>query len=176
MKRFRKGLLRRVMGDETSSAVGYSDPAGTSLQQTDCDQMTFRSAVPEVLKESLTFRLPASCGSCFLTRSCGSVFYPGVKRHQQADVWATLCWSVCRLVHMLLSAAGAQRELPFLTMLLSHRPRKAWCYEWKQAALISTSLEMTKEMKKWNVMTALMIRLSIGLIIHFNNVYLICWS
>lgn len=35
------------MRDITRFAAGYSDPAGASLQLTDCDQMTFRLSVME---------------------------------------------------------------------------------------------------------------------------------
>lgn len=37
----------RVTREETTFAVGHSDPVGTSLQLTDCDQMTFKSSVTE---------------------------------------------------------------------------------------------------------------------------------
>ena len=57
-----------------------------------------------MVKENLTFRPLASSGSCCLARHYESVVCPEVKRHQQADVWATLCSVLCRLILLLLSA------------------------------------------------------------------------
>lgn len=96
-----------------------------------------------VVKENLTFRLFGCCGSCCLTRHYGSVFCPEVKRHQQANVQAAVCWSLCRFILPLLSALGAEWKLTFSTMLSLHGAKKCWdiflwcsvCYEWNKGAL-----------------------------------------
>lgn len=79
-----------------------------------------------VVKENLTFRLPGCCGSCRLARHYGSVFCPEVKRHQQADVQAAVCWSLCPLILSLLSAPAAEWKLTFLKMLFIHGARIYW--------------------------------------------------
>lgn len=72
-----------------------------------------------VLKENLTFRpaLVAVAAAAFAHHYGSVCFCPGVKRHQQADVQAAVCWSLCRLILPLLSALGAECKLTFLKML-----------------------------------------------------------
>lgn len=79
-----------------------------------------------VVKENLTFRLLGCCGSCHLARHYGSVFCPEVKRHQQPDVQATVCWSLCRLSLPLLSALEAQWKQTFVKMLFFTWGQEIW--------------------------------------------------
>lgn len=125
-----------VLGEETRSAAGQSDPVGTSLQLTDCDRMTFEFPVTEWWRKTW----PSGC----------SVAVAAAASHGIMEVSFALKWkdtsrqmstllSLCSLILPLLSALGAGWKVTFLWMLSLHGARKFWdtsCDAWKKCSTV----------------------------------------